>query len=127
MSIHVNAGKFQKFHYNATRNMEMYGSEQAPEYELSKISANIHILYGTNDRIAPSEVSPQKRVSNDFNWNNLLNIALLLQNIPLLADKLNSSLVTISKFPGYNHIDFTYGRNLKMVHKKMIKVLKRYN
>lgn len=73
MSIHVNAGKFQKFHYNATRNMEMYGSEEAPEYDLSNISANIHILYGTNDRIAPSEVSPPKRVSYDFNWNNLLN------------------------------------------------------
>lgn len=37
--------------------MEMYGSKQPPEYDLSKITANIHILYGTNDRIAPAEVS----------------------------------------------------------------------
>lgn len=58
MSIFIiHTGKFQKFHYNETKNMEMYGSQQPPEYDLSKITANIHILYGTNDRIAPAEVS----------------------------------------------------------------------
>lgn len=50
-------GKFQKFHYNATKNMELYGSEDAPEYDLSRITAKIHILYGTYDRIATIEVS----------------------------------------------------------------------
>lgn len=36
--------------------MEMYGSQEPPEYDLSKITTKIHILYGTNDRIAPPEV-----------------------------------------------------------------------
>lgn len=38
-------------------NMELYGNEVAPEYDLSKITANIHIMYGTGDRVAPVEVS----------------------------------------------------------------------
>lgn len=37
--------------------MELYGSEVAPEYDLSKITTNIHILYGTNDKIASVQVS----------------------------------------------------------------------
>lgn len=37
--------------------MELYGSEVAPEYDLSRITAKIHILYGTYDRIASVEVS----------------------------------------------------------------------
>lgn len=37
--------------------MELYGSEDAPEYDLSRITAKIHILYGTYDRIATIEVS----------------------------------------------------------------------
>lgn len=50
------SGKFQKFHYNAAKNMELYGNEVAPEYDLSKITAKIHILYGTNDKIASVQV-----------------------------------------------------------------------
>lgn len=122
-------GKFQKFHYNATKNMELYGSEEAPEYDLSRITAKIHILYGTNDRIASIQVS------YFFFWLVYLMIwwmvlifffAMSFQNIPLLVDKLGPSLVAISKFPGYNHIDFTYGRSLKKVHKKLLKVLNRF-
>lgn len=37
--------------------MELYGSEESPEYDLSKITANMHILCGTNDRIASIQVS----------------------------------------------------------------------
>lgn len=35
----------------------MYGSDVPPEYDLSKINTTIHILYGTNDRIALADVS----------------------------------------------------------------------
>lgn len=37
--------------------MELYGSEEPPEYDLSKVTAKIHILYGSNDRIASVQVS----------------------------------------------------------------------
>lgn len=53
-----NLGKFHKFHYtDEAKNIEMYGSELPPEYDLSKITAKIHILYGTNDLITPPKVS----------------------------------------------------------------------
>lgn len=41
----------------------MYGTEVPPEYDLSNITSTIHILYGTNDRIALPEV----RNYNAFN------------------------------------------------------------
>ncbi|XP_055308819.1 lipase 1-like, partial [Sitodiplosis mosellana] len=89
-------GKFHKFDYeDEAKNMEMYGSQLPPEYDLSKITTKIHMLYGSNDFLAP------------------------LENIPLIVEKLTSSIVTLSKFPGYNHMDFTYGRNLKQVNKKL--------
>lgn len=37
--------------------MELYGSEEAPEYDLSRITTTIHILYGTNDKVATTQVS----------------------------------------------------------------------
>lgn len=37
--------------------MEIYGSVEPPEYNLSKITAHIHISYAPNDKIAPAEVS----------------------------------------------------------------------
>lgn len=47
--------------------MEMYGSQEPPEYDLSKITTKIHILYGTNDRIAPPEVRLLKKFDrNEF-------------------------------------------------------------
>lgn len=104
--------------------MELYGNEVAPEYDLSRVTAKIHILYGTYDRLASVEVS-----FFDLDWYRFFNNFFcfqLFQNIPLLMEKLGSSVVAISKFPGYNHIDFTYGRSLKMVHRKLLKVLNRF-
>lgn len=46
------------------------------------------------------------------------------QNVPLLASAMGRYPVAISKFPGYNHIDFAYGANLDMVHRKIFKVQK---
>lgn len=53
-------GKFQKYHYSQKTNMEKYGSDQPPEYDLSKITAQIHFLYGSNDWLATAQVSDTK-------------------------------------------------------------------
>lgn len=69
-------GKFQKFHYNATKNMELYGSEVAPEYDLSRVSTKIHILYGTYDKLASVEVSFSKKNYSFYfgpNWHRFFN------------------------------------------------------
>lgn len=38
--------------------MKMYGSNVPPEYDLSKITTDIHILYGSNDNLASARVLP---------------------------------------------------------------------
>lgn len=37
--------------------MKIYGTPEPPEYDLSKVRTSIHLLYGTNDWLSPSEVS----------------------------------------------------------------------
>ncbi|XP_055300714.1 lipase 1-like [Sitodiplosis mosellana] len=94
------AQRFQRYHHGIEKNMQIYGTPEPPEYDLSKVRANIHIMHGTNDWLTPSD------------------------NVPILANAMGRYPVAISKFPGYNHIDFAYGSNLDMVHRKIFKVQK---
>lgn len=52
----VQSGKFQKYDYESS-NKNFYGISHPPEYNLSKITAPISILYGTKDAL----VSPLVR------------------------------------------------------------------
>jgi len=46
----VNSGKFRKYNYpTKAKNMEMYGQETPPEYDISKITAPIALYWGEND------------------------------------------------------------------------------
>lgn len=49
-------GKFQQYHHGTEGNMRLYNSPNPPEYNLSNVRANIHLMYGTNDWLTPSEV-----------------------------------------------------------------------
>lgn len=47
--------------------MKMYGSDVPPEYDLSKITIDMHILYGTNDYLASAQVNKtEKKVRISF-------------------------------------------------------------
>lgn len=52
---------------------------------------------------------------------------LIPQNIPFVLEKLGENVVALSKFHGYNHIDFAYGKNLKHVHRKILRILHMYS
>lgn len=49
-------GKFQQYHHGTEKNLLLYNSPNPPEYNLSNVRANIHLMYGTNDWLTPSEV-----------------------------------------------------------------------
>lgn len=46
--------------------MKIYGTPEPPEYDLSKVRTSIHLLYGTNDWLSPSEVSFFGKINNIF-------------------------------------------------------------
>lgn len=50
-------GKFQKYDHGSSENVHIYGSETPPEYDLSKITTKIHLIYGGNDWLIPPKVS----------------------------------------------------------------------
>lgn len=113
--------------------MELYGTKEPPPYNLTNVRANIHIMHGTTDWLTPSRVSilyynivylhNNSKNSMKFVWILKIN-SFFPQNVPLLAKAMGRYPIAISKFPGYNHIDFAYGSNLDMVHRKMFKVEK---
>lgn len=118
--------RFQHYHYGSPeRNMKVYGTSEPPPYNLSNVRTNVHLMHGTNDWLTPSNVSWKfVFASNSIGKKKNYSIWCPIQNVPLLANALGRYPITISKFPGYNHIDFAYGSNLDMVHRKILKVQK---
>jgi len=51
-------GKFTRFNYGAEGNVEHYGTETAPEYNLKLVTAPVYLFYGVTDGVAtPEDVS----------------------------------------------------------------------
>ncbi|KAL0273130.1 UNVERIFIED_CONTAM: hypothetical protein PYX00_005877 [Menopon gallinae] len=98
----VNSGKFRQFDYGKLRNMEIYGTTDPPEYNISAIKTPIALFYATNDWLAhPIDVQ---------------------HFYEQLKNKIGKFLV---KYPGFNHLDFVWGKDAKtLVYDQMIKIMK---
>lgn len=57
LTNHSLVGKFQNYHHGFEKNMKIYGTPDPPEYNMTNIRTNIHLLHGTNDWLTPSSVS----------------------------------------------------------------------
>jgi len=53
----VNSGKFRKYNYGKAENLIVYGQEEPPEYDVSKITAPVAFYWGQNDWLAAPAVS----------------------------------------------------------------------
>ena len=51
----VKSGKFRKFDYHS-KNKRIYGTEEPPEYDLSKITASLYIYRSTEDSLSSQKV-----------------------------------------------------------------------
>ncbi|KAJ3622053.1 hypothetical protein MTP99_002585 [Tenebrio molitor] len=91
-----NSGKFKKFDYGRTKNLEVYGQEEPPEYDLGRVKVPAYLLYGKND-IYTTERAIRK-----------------------IYDELGSEKKVMLKIPvdndedeyQFNHNDFFYARNI---------------
>lgn len=82
------SGKFKWFDHGKYLNMKIYNSTEAPDYDLSKITAPIYLQAGTRDLVVG------------------------LKDV----EKLAMSLPNCKEFMiinNYNHFDFTYGVNAR--------------
>ena len=52
----MRSGKFSKFDYGLRENLEVYGQEEPPEYNLEMVTVPVATYWGLNDFYAPEEV-----------------------------------------------------------------------
>ncbi|XP_011305498.1 lipase 1 [Fopius arisanus] len=103
----IRSGKFEHFQYSKrTRNREVYGEDQAPEYNVTNIKAPTIIFQGQNDPIA-----------NSKNVNNLID--------DLSSDiELNHQVIGYDKF---DHKDFVVAKDVvNFLYKPMLKILEKF-
>ncbi|KAJ4462706.1 putative Gastric triacylglycerol lipase [Paratrimastix pyriformis] len=48
----IRTGRFQRFDYGAAANMALYGQEEPPQFDLSKLTVPTHIFYGGRDTLS---------------------------------------------------------------------------
>ncbi|XP_023943679.2 lipase 3-like [Bicyclus anynana] len=97
--------KFQKFDYGKAKNLEIYGTERPPVYNLDAATAPVALFYGLNDNVDDIE---------DVFWlkNQLPNLVEAIQ----IAD------------PLWNHFDMIYSRHVKkLVYPKVKQYLFNYS
>ena len=98
--------RFSKYDYGTEKNLQLYGSTRAPDYDLSKISGKVAVFYseGEEDIYAGSRHNK---------W--------LLENIP------KTSLVHAEALKNFEHLDFVTGINAKAsLYDKAIELMKRH-
>uniref|UniRef100_H2ZL00 Lipase n=1 Tax=Ciona savignyi TaxID=51511 RepID=H2ZL00_CIOSA len=98
----VESGKMQKWdHWSAKENLDAYGQETSPEYELSNIKSPVALFVGSLDQLA-HPLNFHSYVLMDIN--NFLNL-----QIPQLDD--------------WDHLDFLWGKNAGVVYNKISKFI----
>lgn len=93
----VKSGKFHKFDYGYYENMKRYNSSQPPQYNLSKITSRVNLIYSTGDVIS-----------------SLDNVKKIKAALPNLG--------SIYMVPSavFGHVDYFLSRNLKsLVHDEL--------
>lgn len=102
----IRNGDFSQFDYEDKKmNLRMYGRDTPPPYNLTQITAPIHIYYSKDDDT--STIENTKKLFHQ------------LHNIK------STHLVPVA---GFNHIDFTYSRFVrKAVYQKLVSNINKAN
>ncbi|XP_023943659.2 lipase 1-like [Bicyclus anynana] len=101
----MQSDKFQKFDYGREMNLEMYGAERPPSYNLSAVTVPFVALYGRNDHLADSK---------DVHW--------LVQQLPNVLEAAEVA------DPLWNHLDVTYSQfNRRLIFPKLNQYLSKFS
>lgn len=93
--------RFQKYDYGRAKNIEVYGQETPPEYNVSRVTAPVGLFWSENDWFADQK-----------------DVRQLSERLPTLT--LNYKVPD----PMFSHIDFTFGVHAKdLVYNAMMKLM----
>ncbi|RXG72447.1 hypothetical protein Avbf_08469 [Armadillidium vulgare] len=99
------AGRFQHFDYGSEENTKRYGQEAAPEYDLTKVTAKVHLLWGMNDYLADDA-----------------DVQFLIKYLPNVRSRYP---VPLKQF---NHLDFLWAKDkMSLVYHPVLKMLSGYS
>ncbi|KAG8230455.1 hypothetical protein J437_LFUL009944 [Ladona fulva] len=100
----INSAKFQQYDYGKDENLNIYGQETPPDYDLSLVTAPVYLHYAENDYLSAVE---------DVND--------LASKLPNLQEKID---IPDDKF---NHLDFLWAIDVKtLVYDKIMSVMESY-
>ncbi|XP_026324990.1 lipase 3-like [Hyposmocoma kahamanoa] len=98
------SGEFQKFDYGTKKNMQKYNSKVPPKYHVERVTSPVALFYSVED------------------WfSNITDVNVLQKTLPNVVD---AYVVPDKKF---NHIDFTYAKDLKtLIYSRLSKLFKKF-
>ncbi|KAJ8953101.1 hypothetical protein NQ318_013445 [Aromia moschata] len=100
----ITSGHFCQYDLGLIGNQETYGSLTPPDYDLTKITAPVHLIYGHNDWLAA-----------------VVDVNKLCNALPNCVDKLEVA------DKHFNHLDFLYGINAPtLVYDHVIEIFSKY-
>ncbi|XP_053609807.1 lipase member K-like [Plodia interpunctella] len=98
-------GVFAQFDYGSEKNLEVYGSKNAPVYNLTKVTFNVGLFLGANDLLSTAE-----------------DVELLKKKLPHVVE------YNVVNYPMWNHIDHIVGKYMpKYLFPKLLKLLRTYS
>ncbi|CAG4991873.1 unnamed protein product [Colias eurytheme] len=95
---------FSQYDYGPSENLEIYGSDMPPDYDLSKVTMPIVLLCGQNDKFSPLE-----------------DVATLRVQLPNVVE------YTVLERSKMNHLDFVWGKNMdKYLYPELFKAMDKF-
>ncbi|XP_017052382.1 lipase 3 [Drosophila ficusphila] len=97
------SGYFRQFDHGTKKNLEVYGSEEPPEYPVELINSMVHLWYADSDNLAAVE------------------------DVELLASRLPNKVMHHMDDPEWNHGDFALNNEVrKYVNEPVIAIMEKY-
>ncbi|XP_075985432.1 lipase 1-like [Anticarsia gemmatalis] len=101
----MKSNNFEKFNYGRDKNLQVYGSEEPPKYNLSAVTVPFVCIYGKNDGLVDTE---------DVKW--------LVSQLPNVIESVEV------EDPLWNHMDVTYSEYTgQLIFPKISEYLSKYS
>ena len=129
----ITSKRFRPYNYGSETNMIVYGQSHPPDYDLSKVTSPVALIWADNDWIGHAKVV-QNYLTRKYKRTTYFNIsyAQLLFFISQATTRIAARLPNVVynrpvPYKNFNHIDFTYGIDAKyLVYDTILQLMQMY-